>query len=106
MTTRAASGLLLATDVADYLVAKGLPFRDAHEVVGALVRRLLEERRSFADLSLDEWRSHSPLFDEDVRTAVTAMASVEKKRTPQSTQPEAVAAALAETREWLMEVGG
>ena len=39
---RAASGLLLATDVADYLVAKGLPFRDAHEVVGALVRRLLD----------------------------------------------------------------
>ena len=38
----AASGLLLATDVADYLVAKGLPFRDAHEVVGALVRRLVD----------------------------------------------------------------
>jgi argininosuccinate lyase len=98
---RAASGLLLATDVADYLVAKGLPFRDAHEVVGALVRRLLEERRSFDDLSIDEWRQHSPLFGEDVRQAVTALASVQKKRTPQSTHPEAVAAALAETREWL-----
>jgi argininosuccinate lyase len=108
VTARAASGLLLATDVADYLVAKGLPFRDAHEVVGALVRRLLEERRSFDDLSLDEWRSHSPLFGEDVRAAVTAMASVEKKRTPQSTHPKAVAAALADTRDWLarMEAGG
>ena len=104
VTTRAASGLLLATDVADYLVGKGLPFRDAHEVVGALVRRLLEERRSFEDLSLDEWRSHSPLFSDDVRTAVTAMASIEKKRTPQSTHPKAVAAALAETRDWLSRV--
>jgi argininosuccinate lyase len=98
---RAASGLLLATDVADYLVAKGLPFRDAHEVVGALVRRLVDERRSFEDLSLEEWRSHSPLFGDDIRSAVTALASVEKKRTPQSTHPKAVAAALADTRQWL-----
>jgi argininosuccinate lyase len=102
ITTRAAAGLLLATDAADYLVAKGLPFRDAHEVVGALVRRLVEEGRSFEDLSVAEWREHSPLFDEDVRTAVTPLASVMKKQTPQSTSPKAVAAALAETREWLL----
>jgi argininosuccinate lyase len=100
-SARAASGLLLATDVADYLVAKGLPFRDAHEVVGALVRRLLDERRGFDELSLAEWREHSPLFGEDVRQAVTPLASVEKKRTPQSTRPKAVAAALSEIREWL-----
>jgi len=103
-TTRAASGLLLATDVADYLVARGLPFRDAHEIVGALVRRLVDERRTFEDLSLEEWRQHSPLFGEDVRQAVTALASVEKKQTPQSTHPKAVAAALAETEEWLTAV--
>ena len=101
VTTRAASGLLLATDVADYLVAKGLPFRDAHEVVGALVRRLLDEKRSFEDLTLADWQQHSPLFADDVRQAVTALASVEKKRTPQSTHPTAVAAALDETRDWL-----
>jgi argininosuccinate lyase len=100
-STRAASGLLLATDVADYLVAKGLPFRDAHEVVGALVRRLLEEGRAFDELSLDEWRQHSPLFGDDMRQAITAQASVEKKQTPQSTGPKAVAAALSETRAWL-----
>jgi argininosuccinate lyase len=100
VTTRAASGLLLATDVADYLVAKGLPFRDAHEVVGALVRRLLNEQRSFEDLSLDEWRQHSPLFAEDVREAVTPLASISKKRTPQSTAPDAVAAALSDARSW------
>jgi argininosuccinate lyase len=108
VTGRAAAGLLLATDVADYLVARGLPFRDAHEVVGAMVRRLVEEKRSFEDLSIAEWRSHSPLFGEDVAQAVTALASVEKKRTPQSTHPKAVAAALSETREWLKgaEAGG
>jgi argininosuccinate lyase len=105
-TTRAAGGLLLATDVADYLVAKGLPFRDAHEVVGALVRRLIEEKRTFDALTLDEWRQHSPLFDADVRTAITPLASILKKRTPQSTAPDAVAAALNETRDWLRRVSG
>ncbi|MDQ3348796.1 MAG: argininosuccinate lyase, partial [Acidobacteriota bacterium] len=89
---------------ADYLVGKGLPFRDAHEVVGALVRRLLHERRSFDTLSLDEWRTHSPLFAADVQTAITPASSVARKRTPQSTHPEAVAAALEEVRGWLRAV--
>ena len=97
----AASGLLLATDVADYLVAKGLPFRDAHAVVGALVRQLVDERRSFDALTLDEWRAHSPLFDADVRSAVTSAASVARKRTPQSTHPDAVARSLADLRAWI-----
>jgi argininosuccinate lyase len=100
-TRHAASGLLLATDVADYLVAKGVPFRDAHEIVGALVRRLVNERRSFEALTIDEWKSHSPLFEPDVATAITAAASVGKKRTPQSTHPDAVAAALTELRGWI-----
>jgi argininosuccinate lyase len=82
-------------------VAKGLPIRDAHEVVGALVRRLVGEGRTFDQLTLAEWREHSPLFDADVATVITPLASVEKKQTPQSTNPEAVAAALLETREWL-----
>ena len=55
-TERAASGLLLATDVADYLVSRGVPFRRAHEVVGAMVRRLLAEGRDFSDLTMTEWR--------------------------------------------------
>jgi argininosuccinate lyase len=101
VTARAASGLLLATDVADYLVGKGLPFRDAHEVVGALVRRLVRESRSFEDLRIEDWREHSPLFDEDVRTFITAEASVRRKRTPQSTHPDAVAASLEALQQWL-----
>jgi argininosuccinate lyase len=97
----AASGLLLATDVADYLVGKNVPFREAHEIVGALVRRLVRERRSFESLTLDEWRAHSALFDADVRDAITAAASVGRKRTPQSTHPQSVAAALAELNGWI-----
>jgi argininosuccinate lyase len=100
-STAAASGLMLATDVADYLVARGLPFRDAHEVVGAIVRRLIKEGRGFEELTLEEWREHSGLFESDVRTMITPQASVTKKQTPQSTNPEAVAAALAETRAWI-----
>jgi argininosuccinate lyase len=100
-TGAAASGLLLATDVADYLVARGMPFREAHEVVGALVRRLVEERRSFDDLTIDEWRAHSPLFDRDVVAAITPAASVAKKRTPQSTHPDAVKESLSAMKQWL-----
>ena len=97
----AASGLLLATDVADYLVGKGMPFRDAHEVVGSLVRRLVRERRAFESLTLDEWRAHSTHFGEDVKASVSAEASVARKRTPQSTNADAVAGALHALRGWL-----
>ncbi|MGH9385228.1 MAG: argininosuccinate lyase [Vicinamibacterales bacterium] len=105
-TAQAASGLLLATDVADYLVAKGMSFRQAHEVVGALVRQLLAEGRDFDSLSLDEWRQASDLFQADVFERITASASVRARRTPQSTHPEAVGAALADTRAWLARSGG
>jgi argininosuccinate lyase len=104
-TERAASGLLLATDVADYLVSRGMPFRRAHEVVGALVRRLLAEGRDFSALTLEEWREASDLFGDDVPRAATALASVQARRTPQSTNPEAVRVALEECRAWLASVG-
>jgi argininosuccinate lyase len=97
---RAASGLLLATDVADYLTVRGLPFRRAHEVVGAMVRRLLAEGRGFSDLSPEEWRQASELFGPDAPAAATPAASVARKQTPQSTSPQAVSAALAECRAW------
>jgi argininosuccinate lyase len=105
-TETAASGLLLATDVADYLVARGMPFRRAHEVVGTLVRRLLAEGRDFSTLTLDEWRAASDLFGDDIPAAATALASVQARRTPQSTSPEAVGAALRECRAWLAGAGG
>jgi argininosuccinate lyase len=101
-TLAAASGMLLATDVADYLVARDVPFRDAHEIVGALVRKLLDAGRSFEHLTADEWRAHSPLFAPDVVEWVTPAASVGRKRTPQSTHPEQVAIALADARAWVV----
>jgi argininosuccinate lyase len=100
-TGQAASGLLLATDVADYLVSRGLPFRQAHEVVGAMVRQLLVDGRAIEDLSLAEWQAFSPLFAEDVKMRVTARASVQARRTPQSTNPEAVRSRLSDVRAWL-----
>jgi argininosuccinate lyase len=99
----AASGVLLATDVADYLVAKGVAFRDAHAVVGAVVRKLVAEGRDFASLSLDEWRTFSDRIDPDVAEAISARALVAAKRPPQSTNPGAVRAALEEFRAWLAE---
>jgi argininosuccinate lyase len=101
----AASGLLLATDVADYLVGKGMPFRRAHEVVGALVRKLIAEGRDFETLSLEEWRAASDLCEADVIARITPAVSVQAKRTPQSTAPDAVRARLTEVRQWLDGLG-
>jgi argininosuccinate lyase len=100
----AASGLLLATDVADYLVRRGIPFRAAHEITGRIVRDLDGTGRDFASLSLSDWRRYSEAFGSDVTEAITPAAAVAAKRTPQSTQPAAVAAALAETRAWLAKM--
>src|SRR5919106_2366782 len=68
----AAGGFMLATDVADYLVGRGMPFREAHEVVGGMVRQLVAERRDFGALTTIEWQRHSALFDESVQSVVTA----------------------------------
>jgi argininosuccinate lyase len=97
---KAASGLLLATDVADYLVGRGVPFRRAHEIVGALVRKLVAEGRDFGSLEMPEWRASSELFGDDIVAYVTPRASVAAKRTPQSTAPDAVRRALRELTEW------
>jgi argininosuccinate lyase len=100
---RAAGGLLVATDVADFLTARGMPFRTAHEVVGAMVRQLITEARDFQSLTLSEWRAFSELFDENIRQVVNPHASVRARRTPQSTHPDRVAAALTEARRWLAD---
>ena len=102
----AASGLLLSTDVADYLVGRGVPFRRAHEIVATLVRKLVAEGREFGSLALDEWREASDRFDADIAGHVTPRASVMGKRTPQSTAPAAVGAALLEVEQWLVKAAG
>ena len=102
---RAASGMLLATDVADYLVRRGLPFRRAHEVVGGLVRKLVAEEREFDSLSMKEWRAVHELFGDDIARHVTPAASVAAKHTPQSTAPDAVERALTDAHAWLAGPG-
>lgn len=100
-TTRGASGFLLSTDVADYLVAQGVAFRTAHEVVGGMVRKMLAEGREFETLTPAEWKAYHPAFGDGVMKVVTAQASVRAKKTPQSTNPDAVTAQLAEIQQWL-----
>jgi len=76
----AAGGFGTATDMADYLAAKGLPFRQAHEVVGRLVRLCIEQQRTLEDLSLDDMRAFSPLFDSDIYAAIALDASVDRRQ--------------------------
>ena len=99
----AASGLLLATDVADYLVDRGVPFRTAHEIVGGIVLALVREGRDFSALSPAEWKKFSDVFDDDIVRRLSPAASVAARRTPQSTGPAAVAAALEATRLWVRD---
>ena len=99
----AAGGMLLATDVADYLVDRGVPFRRAHEIVGGIVRDLLAQGRDFGSLTAEEWRGYDGRFGADIAARVTSRASVDARRTPQSTSPDAVANALAVVRAWVGE---
>jgi len=88
-----------ATDLADYLVRKGVPFRDAHEIVGKTVRYGLGHGKELAELSLDEFRQMSPLIDEDVYEAITVEASLRARAVIGGTAPEAVRRQLEEARE-------
>jgi len=87
-----------ATDLADYLVRKGLPFREAHEIVGRTVRHGIAQGKELADLPLEELRRFSPLIEKDVHAALTVEASLQARSVIGGTAPEAVARALAEAR--------
>ncbi len=81
----AARGSLLATELADYLVETGLPFREAHAVVGSIVRTCLQQRKELDSLSLSELRGFSNRFDRDVFLRLTPEAAVERRRAPGGT---------------------
>ncbi len=93
-------GYSLATDLADYLVRKGLPFRQAHGVVAQLTRYAEDRGARFEDLSLEDYRSFSPLFDEDV-LGTTVASALDSRNVPGGTAPSQVAAALRRVRERL-----
>jgi argininosuccinate lyase len=94
---RAAGGFLLATDVADYLTKKGMPFREAHHVVGRLVFYCESNHKELRQLTLDEYRQHSDLFDDDVRQ-ISVWSSLRARDVPGGTAPRRVAQALRRAR--------
>jgi argininosuccinate lyase len=78
-------GFLLATEVADYLVEKGLPFRQAHEVVGRIVRYCLDQQRDLTQVSLKDLQKFSSLFQKDIIGYLDLEASLERKQQTGST---------------------
>jgi argininosuccinate lyase len=95
-------GYLLATDLADYLANKGEAFRSAHGIVARLVSYAAAKNKSFAELSLGEYREFSPLFEEDV-SGITVASSIAARDVPGGTAPKRVAQALAAARKTLEE---
>jgi argininosuccinate lyase len=92
-----------ATDLADYLVRKGVPFRTAHELVGKAVALALGRGVALPDLPLEALRGLSPLFEADFRDAVTVEASLAARNVYGGTGPKAVEQELAEARALLEE---
>jgi argininosuccinate lyase len=90
---------MLATDLADYLVRKNVPFREAHNIVGRAVRYAIEEGESLRGLSLEEWQWLSPLFEADVVEIFDFERSVEQKDSPGGTARSAVGTQIARARE-------
>jgi len=99
MREAATADFSTATDLADYLVRKGLPFRHAHEVVGRIVRHALDAGQGLEELPLGELQQFSPLIDADVFAAVTLDASLRARAVTGGTAPDAVRLALAVARE-------
>jgi argininosuccinate lyase len=94
-------GYATATDLADYLVRKGLAFRDAHEVVARAVRAAESQGRDLAEVPLKELQGFSPLIGADVRTVLTPEGSVASRKHVGGTAPEAVRAAIERARKRL-----
>ena len=90
MREAAGSGFSTATDVADYLVRKGMPFRDAHEVVGKTVRYCVENGKVIPELTLEEWQLFSGMIGEDIGDAITLEASVNARNATGGTALERV----------------
>lgn len=99
MGKAAGQGFSTATDVADYLVRKGLPFRDAHEAVGKAVAYCVENEMDLADLSLAEWQLFSPHFGDDIFAAITVEASVNARDVTGGTARTRVEAEIRRCRE-------
>jgi argininosuccinate lyase len=90
MEASAKKGFTNATDAADYLVGKGVPFRDAHGIVGSLVLFCEEKGISLDDMTLEEYKAISPVFEEDIYDAISLETCVKKRMTIGAPGPEAM----------------
>ncbi len=98
-------GYILATDLADYLVKKGAAFRTAHDIVARLVSYAVEKNKTFAEVSLAEYKKFSPLFEKDV-FSITVESSIAARDVVGGTAPGQVAKALANAKKSLGAKGG
>jgi argininosuccinate lyase len=92
----AADPALVATEVADYLVAFGIPFREAHEIVGKVLRAAEREGKSIREMPIERLKEFSPAFGRDLSTVLTVEAALARRSTPGGTAPGAVRAALGD----------
>ena len=97
----AKDGYLNATDLADYLVRKGMPFRNAHEAVGKAVLYALNEGKELSDLTIEELRSFTPEVDDDVFAALSITSGLAAKSSTGGTAPDRVAEALDAAKRYL-----
>ena len=105
MAAQAKKGYLAATDVADYLAKKGLPFRRAHEIVGHLVLLCDQRGCDLEDLTLDDFKAESDLFESDIVECLNLPAIVAARTTFGGTAPEAVRVQLAAAKAQLVGFG-
>ena len=101
MERSAAGGFTNATDAADYLVGKGIPFRDAHGIVGRLVLYCLDRNISLDEMSLDEFKAISPVFENDIYEAIAIRTCVERRNTTGAPGPKAMKIMLQECENYL-----
>lgn len=94
MYTAAQKGFLNATDLADYLVRAGMPFRTAYKIVGKLVAQCIEQNKTLEALTLDEYHAVSDLFEEDLFDEISLETCVKKRISAGSTGPESVNAQI------------
>ena len=100
MEASARNGFTNATDAADYLVGKGVPFRDAHGVIGRMVLYCLERNCALDDLSMEEFRQFSPCFEEDVYDAIRIRTCIDRRNTAGAPGPRAMVAELEANRKY------
>ena len=103
MEASAKRGFTNATDAADYLVNKGVPFRDAHGIVGQLVLLCIEKGIALDDLPLEEYKEISPVFEGDVYEAISMKTCVDRRQTLGAPGPEAMKKVIAIYKERLAE---